>query len=142
MKPVLLVHGAWHGSWCWRPVMTALATQGILATTIDLPLTGQADDCRTVAQTLDVLGGDVVLVGHSYGGSVISCAADGRGGLIRQLVELGFRFFRDEERVSPALRSDVEKRVHVLVFVDLVARDLPADDLVEKRGFCRHERGI
>src|SRR5271165_2895827 len=42
VKPVLLVHGAWHGGWCWGPVQTALAGRGVRAVAVDLP--GHGDD--------------------------------------------------------------------------------------------------
>jgi pimeloyl-ACP methyl ester carboxylesterase len=83
-RPVVLVHGAWHGAWCWDRVVPRLASAGIEATAIDLPGHG-ADpgpsgdlhgDAASVRRELDRLGGDVVLVGHSYGGAVITEAGD------------------------------------------------------------------
>ncbi len=84
-RPVVLVHGAWHGAWCWEPVVTALASEGIDALAVDLPGHG-ADtgpfgdlhsDAARVREALDQqAGGDVVLVGHSYGGAVITEAGD------------------------------------------------------------------
>jgi len=73
MGDVLLVHGAWHGAWCWEPVVDAL---GGAAVTLDLPSNhvdgaGFTDDVAAVRALLDGLS-DVVLVGHSYGGAVIS----------------------------------------------------------------------
>jgi len=84
-RPVVLVHGAWHGAWCWEPVVTALASEGIDALAVDLPGHG-ADtgpfgdlhsDAARVREVLDQqAGGDVVLVGHSYGGAVITEAGE------------------------------------------------------------------
>jgi pimeloyl-ACP methyl ester carboxylesterase len=81
---VLLVHGAWHGAWCWERVISALAERDIRAVAVDLPghggdpgpmgdLHGDADRVR---QVLDRVDGPVVLVGHSYGGAVITDAGD------------------------------------------------------------------
>jgi pimeloyl-ACP methyl ester carboxylesterase len=79
-KPVLLVHGAWHGAWCWEPVVAALADRGVTAEAIDLPgrgddggpLTDLHGDADRVRRALDGFDKPVVLVGHSYGGVVIT----------------------------------------------------------------------
>lgn len=78
VKPILLVHGAWHGSWCWRPVAERLEKQGIPVHTVDLPLTSLADDAHAVEKKLNLIADAAVLIGHSYGGMVISEAAAGR----------------------------------------------------------------
>jgi pimeloyl-ACP methyl ester carboxylesterase len=78
-SPVLLVHGAWHGAWCWEPVVTALAALDVHAVAVDLP--GHGDDTSAltdlhdaarVRAALDDSDEPVVLVGHSYGGVVIT----------------------------------------------------------------------
>ena len=77
---VVLVHGAWHGAWCFDRVLPLLADAGVPAVAVDLPghgadpgpvtdLHGDADRVRSV---LDGIDGDVVLLGHSYGGAVIT----------------------------------------------------------------------
>jgi pimeloyl-ACP methyl ester carboxylesterase len=78
MKPIVLVHGAWHAGWCWDALVPHLTSAGAEVHTIDLPFTGLADDAAAVSALLDRVGGDSVLVGHSYGGLVISHAAGGR----------------------------------------------------------------
>lgn len=70
---VVLVHGAWHGAWCWDAVRAAGLEDAV---TLDLPSNhvegaGFTDDVAAVRDVLDGLS-DVVLVGHSYGGAVIS----------------------------------------------------------------------
>jgi pimeloyl-ACP methyl ester carboxylesterase len=79
------VHGAWHGAWCWGPVVEDLADRGIHAVAVDLPGHGSDPgplgdlhvDARRVRAVLDAqAAGDVVLVGHSYGGAVITEAGD------------------------------------------------------------------
>lgn len=80
-RPVVLVHGAWHGAWCWGPVVEGLAKRGVHAIAIDLPGHG-ADtgplgdlygDAQRVREVLEAQGqDDMVLVGHSYGGAVIT----------------------------------------------------------------------
>ena len=78
MSKFVLVHGLCHGGWCWEPTATDLAALGHDVTAVDLPLTGLDDDASVVTHTLDRLDGPVVLVGHSYGGLVISRVANGR----------------------------------------------------------------
>jgi pimeloyl-ACP methyl ester carboxylesterase len=76
MTGVLLIHGAWHGAWCWEAVQAALPE----AVAIDLPSNhgggGFAADVAAVRTALDGMDGPVVLCGHSYGGAVISAAGD------------------------------------------------------------------
>ncbi len=74
---VVLVHGAWHGSWCWDAVVAGLEERGVEVVAEDLPFTSTLDDVNSVRATLDRLD-RVVLVGHSYGGLVITQAAAGR----------------------------------------------------------------
>lgn len=79
-KPLLLVHGAWHGAWCWEPAVAALTERGIPAVAIDLPghgddaggLSDLHGDAERVRRALDEFDEPVVLVGHSYGGVVIT----------------------------------------------------------------------
>ncbi len=77
---VVLVHGAWHGAWCWERVVDLLRSAGISVVPVDLPGHG-ADpgplldlhgDATRVREILDALEGPAVLVGHSYGGAVIT----------------------------------------------------------------------
>ncbi len=73
MRTVVLVHGAWHGAWCWAAVLAGLDELQVPAVAVDLPgpdLHADADHVRAVLDDLD----DVVLVGHSYGGAVITDA--------------------------------------------------------------------
>lgn len=81
---VVLVHGAWHGAWCWDGVVEGLRAEGITADAIDLPghgddampLTDLHGDAARVTAALDALAtvedDPVLLVGHSYGGAVIT----------------------------------------------------------------------
>jgi pimeloyl-ACP methyl ester carboxylesterase len=78
MTTVVLVHGAFHGAWCWEPVRSLLDEQGIPNLAPELPLTGLEADAGAARALLDAVEGPVVLCGHSYGGMVISRAASGR----------------------------------------------------------------
>jgi pimeloyl-ACP methyl ester carboxylesterase len=72
---VLLVHGACHGAWCWDRLVPVLGKRGVQSEAIDLPFTSLADDAKTVAAAIEQMAGPVVVVGHSYGGSVITAGA-------------------------------------------------------------------
>ncbi len=81
--PVVLVHGAWHGAWCWAGVQHHLDELGVPSLAVDLPghgastepFTDLAGDAERVVAVLRRLGTPAVLVGHSYGGAVITEAA-------------------------------------------------------------------
>ena len=78
-KPtVVLVHGAFAESSSWSGVITRLLGQGFPAIAAAVPLRGVARDSEHLVSILDGISGDIVLVGHSYGGMVISNAAAGR----------------------------------------------------------------
>jgi pimeloyl-ACP methyl ester carboxylesterase len=77
VKPtVVLVHGVWCDGSVWREVITLLAHQGIRASAAQIPLTSFDEDVADVHRMLDHQEGPVVLVGHSYGGGVISAAGN------------------------------------------------------------------
>ncbi|GAA1810350.1 alpha/beta hydrolase [Planosporangium flavigriseum] len=83
---VVLVHGAWHGPWCWETLIPLLEARGLAVSTVDLPSSGPDvtalgdldADVATVQAVLDAVPGPKVLVGHSYGGVPITQAAAGR----------------------------------------------------------------
>jgi pimeloyl-ACP methyl ester carboxylesterase len=77
MAGVVLVHGAWHGAWCWDPVVEELQRRGVTVDAVELPLTGFADDVNAAKVAAVAMGADTILVGHSYAGLVISEAAIG-----------------------------------------------------------------
>ena len=88
MATFVLVHGAWHGGWCWREVRSILGARGHEAFTPTLTGLGERSHLLTrdigmdthVADIVNVIVweelDDVVLVGHSYGGNVITGVAD------------------------------------------------------------------
>ncbi|PCC69183.1 Pimeloyl-ACP methyl ester carboxylesterase [Nannocystis exedens] len=97
-KHFVLVHGAWHGAWCWATTARLLADDGHRVTPLDLPSHG-ADETAPASVTLahyaarvvaalDAIDGPVVLVGHSMGGAVVSMVAEARPAKIEKLVYL------------------------------------------------------
>ena len=74
---IVLVHGAFADSSSWNDVMSTLLTLGYPVVAAANPLRGVTSDAAYIASTLKSITGSIVLVGHSYGGSVISNAAMG-----------------------------------------------------------------
>jgi pimeloyl-ACP methyl ester carboxylesterase len=75
---IVLVHGAFASPAGWGRVADALHKDGYATATPALALDSVADDVAIVRSTLDSIPGDKILVGHSYGGFVITNAASGR----------------------------------------------------------------
>ncbi len=73
---VLLVHGAWADASSWSKVIPLLDQKGLNVTAVQLPLTSLEDDITVTRNALAALKGPTVVVGHSYGGAVITGAAN------------------------------------------------------------------
>ena len=77
-KPtIVLVHGAWADSGSWNAVIGLLQHEGYTVYAPPNPLQGLTYDTATIADFLHTITGPIVLVGHSYGGEVITNAATG-----------------------------------------------------------------
>ena len=98
MSDVVLVHGAWHGAWCWRRVVPVLEEAGHRVVPVTLAGLGERAAELSPSITLATHVSDVVtavldagcrgavLVGHSYGGLVVTGAADRLGEEVGRLV--------------------------------------------------------
>ena len=118
-KTFVLVHGAWHGGWCWRQVASILRARGhtvltptqtglgershLLGPSIDLDVF--ITDIINVLKWEDL--SDVVLVGHSFGGSVVSGAADRMPERIRHLVYLDAVVLEDGQSAFSKLPEEI-----------------------------------
>lgn len=90
-KPtVVLVHGAFAESSSWNRVTAKLLAKGYPVIAVANPLRSVKTDAAYVAGVIDWVQGPVVLVGHSYGGSVISNAATGKGNVKALIYVAGF----------------------------------------------------
>ena len=115
MATFVLVHGAWHGSWCWKRVRKALQARGYDVFTPTLTGVGERahllspqvnldthiDDVVNLIQWEEL--SDVVLCGHSYGGCVISGVADRMADRIGALVYLDAFVLQDGQCLHDTL---------------------------------------
>jgi len=76
IKNVVMVHGAWADGSGWRPIYEILKKEGYNVRMVQNPLTSLTADVAATDRVLDRMDGPVVLVGHSYGGAVITEAGD------------------------------------------------------------------
>ncbi len=119
-RPVVLVHGAWHGPWCWERVTPYLDAANIDWVAPDLPSvasahTGanQTEDNLAVREALDDLPGseEAILLGHSRGGTVITEAGthDRVGHLVYLTAFLGL----ENEDTTPYRSDDLNKCLEI-----------------------------
>ena len=121
MSTYVLVHGAWHGAWCWEKIVPLLERAGHRVLTLDLPGHGQ-DRTPTrevtlqayterVCRALDAAAEPVILVGHSMGGIVITEAAERRPEKVKTLVYVSAFLLRDGESLAQIASGDPEALV-------------------------------
>ena len=158
MTTFVLVHGSWHGSWCWHRVVAELEAQGHRVLAPNLP--GHGDDATPVARLTLAAYADcvasvirsatepVVLVGHSFGGIVISQAAEIVPERISRLVYLTAFLPANGQSLSRLATADPENPVATSSIVsadqqlisldlarirELLYADCPEDDVALAR---------
>jgi len=143
MAIFILVHGSWHGSWCWDSVALLLAGSGHVVHAPDLA--GLGDDRTDLAAVtlaawrdqivalVDAAREPVVLVGHSRGGIVISEVAEARPERISRLVYVAAFLLRDGESIARTMRSDGSSLIlpNLIVFEDGVSSIVRHEALAE-----------
>jgi len=139
MSTYVLVHGAWHGSWCWDKVVPLLEQAGHQVEALDLPGHGQdktpireitlAAYTNRVCETLDAQAESVILVGHSLGGIVITQVAEERPEKIQTLVYLTAILPQNGESLFQIARTDSDS----LVMPNLVVN--------EEQGYATFKEG-
>jgi pimeloyl-ACP methyl ester carboxylesterase len=103
---LLLVHGAWHTSWAWQPLIAELSDIDVV--TVDLPSSGTdpqalgdlTADADVVRAALAGIEGPVVVVGHSYGGVPITEAATAEAGVAHLVYLCAFQLDVGDSLVS------------------------------------------
>lgn len=127
-KHYVLVHGAAHGAWTWYKIATLLNQAGHSVTSVDLPAHGidgavpggvtLGDYAQAVIDRIDAIEGQVILVGHSMGGIVISTVAEARPDKIEKLVYLAAFLLTDGTSLFDVFSQDVESLVLQNLIVD------------------------
>ena len=114
----MLVHGAWHGAWCWEKVVPLLEEAGYGVVVPDLP--GHGEDgtpmpglsmqsyADRIVRAVDEAAEPVILVGHSMGGIVVSLVAEARPDRVRKLVYLTGFLLEDGETLLSIAENDEE----------------------------------
>lgn len=129
-RTFVLVHGMWHGGWCWSRVAEVLRARGHTVTTPTHTGLGERMHLMSAAITLDTFVADivnhlkwedlsaVVLVGHSFGGAPISGAADQVGERIAKLIYLDAAIMENGESWFGLLPADIvaDRRQHAQEF--------------------------
>ena len=118
----VLVHGAWHGGWCWSrlaarlrgaghavfaPTCTGLGERGHLMSK-SITIDTFTDDIANVIEAEELT--DIILVGHSFGGLPVSGVADRMPGRIRHLVYLDSLLVEPGQRPFDILSPEVVER--------------------------------
>jgi len=138
MATFVLVHGAWHGGWCWAETENHLQAQG--HTTLALTLTGLGershlmhDEIDADLHVQDVVNSlvwrdltDVFLVGHSYGGLVITGVAVHVPERLQALIYLD-AFVPEESGVSVFAQANPERMAAFQAQIDKGAKSLQPD---------------
>ncbi|HKQ18659.1 MAG TPA: alpha/beta hydrolase [Candidatus Eisenbacteria bacterium] len=103
-QTIVLVHGAFADGSCWSKVIPVLEEGGYHVIAVQNPLTSFADDVATTRRVIDAQSGPVIVVGHSYGGAVItSAAADAPN--VKALVYVAAFAPDDGESIGPLLEK-------------------------------------
>ncbi len=121
MSTYLLVHGSWHGAWCWKKVTPLLRQQGHQVAAIDLA--GHGNDhtpvseitlqtyANQIRQSAEAAAEPIILVGHSMGGIPITQAAESCPDAIQTLVYLAAFLPRDGEFLFQLAQTDTESLI-------------------------------
>jgi len=104
IKNVVLVHGAWADGSSWSKVLPLLQAAGLHAVAVQNPLNSIADDVASTNRLINVQDGPVLLVGHSYGGAVITEAGNNP-----KVVGLGLPSLPKKGKPSAAWRRSIQR---------------------------------
>src|ERR1700675_921894 len=132
---IVLVHGAWADGSCWGDVVERLQAEGFQVRAPQFPLSALADDVARLRQVLEFQDGPTIVVGHSYGGQIMTAL----GPNAPKVVGLGYvaAFALDEGESLAALLSQgpvTPSRAHLLT-------DSRGDGWLSEDDFVNHFAG-
>ncbi|EPT9139296.1 TPA: alpha/beta fold hydrolase [Klebsiella michiganensis] len=139
VKNIVLVHGAFADGSSWSAVISLLQAQGYHVTAVQNPLTSLQDDVAATKRVLERQNGDVLLVGHSWAGAVITQA--GNAVNVKGLVYLSALVPDSNQSVSDALTrfhapmEGLEADKNGLIWLDKpeIFHEVMANDISEKQ---------
>ena len=131
MSTFVLVHGSFHGAWCWDDVRTRLEARGHRVIAVDLPGRGRnpmpVEGCtleayaEVVCRALDAAETPAVLVAHSMGGVVATQAAEMRPERIARLVYVCAFLPRDGQALLDLATTDAQSAILPTLIIDEAA---------------------
>ena len=132
MSCFVLIHGGWHGAWCWVRVAALLERRGHRVIAPDLPAHGADPTPLTarpyemyvpkVCEVLDALQDRAILVGHSSGGMIIAEAARQKRDRIKSLVYLSAFLLPPGKTPRDVMKIDSESILQKCLEIDLERR--------------------
>jgi pimeloyl-ACP methyl ester carboxylesterase len=133
MRTFVLIHGAWHGGWCWGRVAPLLEAEGHTVIAPDFQDATLEASVDRVLGILDTLPGPAIVIGHSMGGAVASQAAEYRPEKTALLVYLCAYLLGDGESLAGAARRDngSESRESIVVSPDRAQMTLAGERVNE-----------
>jgi pimeloyl-ACP methyl ester carboxylesterase len=148
VKNVVLVHGAFADGSGWRSVADILGKDGYAVSVVQVPLTSLADDVAATKRVLDLQQGPTILVGHSYGGVIITEA--GNAPNVVGLVYIA-AFIPDQGESAltllsqaPAANNDMRATKDDFLYLDPAAfpADFAADIPPAEANFMAHSQAM
>ena len=148
VKNIVLVHGAFADGSGWKPVADILRKDGYAVSVVQEPLTSLADDVAATKRVLEMQQGPTILVGHSYGGVVITEA--GNAPNVVGLVYIA-AFIPDQGEsavgllsTAPAANNDLRATKDGFLYLDPAAfpADFAADLPPAEAHFMAHSQGM
>jgi pimeloyl-ACP methyl ester carboxylesterase len=128
MATYVLVHGAWHGAWCWQKLTPLLEEAGHRVLTVDLPGHGDnpaavsemtlEQNAQRIRETIEEVDEPVILVGHSMGGMSVTQAAELVPEKISTLVYLTAFLPNDGQSLPQLAAGDPDELVQKNMIVD------------------------
>lgn len=145
MSHYILVHGAWEEARIWDDVAPVLRQNGHTVTALDLPGHGQnlhpisqvtlATYVQAVVDEISQLDHQVVLVGHSMAGAVVSQVAELIPEKIERLIYVAAFLLKDGETVLGAMQSDSGELLPALIFSDDQSQASVSEEALRRVGF-------
>ncbi|MBN8827229.1 MAG: alpha/beta fold hydrolase [Sphingobacteriia bacterium] len=115
MSVIILIHGAWHGAWCWKYIKPLLEEKGHIVITPDLPGLGEDKTSSSsvtmqmyinfISEIVNSQHEKVILVGHSLAGVIISGVAEAIPDKIKKLIYLCAFYVQNNESIQDVVNN-------------------------------------